>query len=232
MAGDRGGVLASPRSIGSCPSLPLEGRDRGWGSFRGSLMDPHPQPLPSRGRGAKHRRTYPAHPRPQNLSYPPSHSPALLRGRDERSAGGYRMKAGSLAFRWYEWIGSGQLSGPKCGGERAAPVLQPATTPTGRGRRGPLLRSKDVNPPIHRIQRASGHMGRSELLHFAVYRHTRQTSPHVAACTEPSPAGHQTVRHSITPTAPRHSPPARHSDRSRPRMHPRAPSARSSIAPA
>src|SRR5690606_34747855 len=30
--------------------LPLEGRGRGWGSFRGSLMDPHPRSLPARGR--------------------------------------------------------------------------------------------------------------------------------------------------------------------------------------
>ena len=40
-------------SCGSSASLPLEGRDRGRGWFSGSPIDPHPQPLPSRGRGAR-----------------------------------------------------------------------------------------------------------------------------------------------------------------------------------
>ncbi|SHF01969.1 hypothetical protein SAMN02745223_01589 [Devosia limi DSM 17137] len=41
-----------PIALGSTASLPLEGRDRGWGSVSGAQNDPHPGP-PLKGEGTK-----------------------------------------------------------------------------------------------------------------------------------------------------------------------------------
>ncbi|QQR38106.1 TIGR02301 family protein [Devosia rhizoryzae] len=46
-------LLPKDLILGSCASLPLEGRDRGWGSLGDTPDYPPPQPSPSRGEGAK-----------------------------------------------------------------------------------------------------------------------------------------------------------------------------------